>query len=81
MYTLAQYGEMIRDQVRTTACTQALRAVVVRPGAVEVDIGTGPGIMAVLACQVGAIRVFAIEPDALTYRSHSEGSAPASAHS
>ena len=62
MYTLAQYGEMIRDQVRTTAFNQALRAAV-RPGAVVVDIGTGPGIMAVLACQLGASRVFAIEPD------------------
>ena len=62
MYTLPAYGAMIRDQVRINAFTRALREVV-RPGAVVVDIGTGPGIMAVLACQLGASRVFAIEPD------------------
>ena len=61
MYTLTEYGEMIGDQVRIAAFTQALRATI-RPGAVVVDIGTGPGIMAVLACQLGARRVFAIEP-------------------
>ena len=62
MYTLLSYGAMLQDQVRIAAFTQALRAAV-RPGAVVVDIGTGPGIMAVLACQLGASRVFAIEPD------------------
>ena len=61
MYTLSGYGEMIADRVRMEAYTRALRAVV-RPGSVVVDIGTGPGIMAVLACQLGASRVFAIEP-------------------
>jgi protein arginine N-methyltransferase 1 len=64
MYSLLGYGAMIQDQVRIAAFTQALRAAV-RPGAVVVDIGTGPGIMAVLACQLGASRVFAIEPDAV----------------
>jgi len=39
----------------------ALRAVI-RPGAVVMDIGTGPGIMAVQACQLGAKHVYAIEP-------------------
>ena len=62
MYSLQGYGEMIADRVRIDAYVQALRQSV-RPGAVVVDIGTGPGIMAVLACQLGASRVYAIEPD------------------
>jgi protein arginine N-methyltransferase 1 len=61
MYSLGGYGEMLADRVRMEAYAQALRGSV-RPGAVVVDIGTGPGIMAVLACQLGASRVFAIEP-------------------
>jgi len=52
---------MIADRVRCGAYMKALRAVI-RPGAVVMDIGTGPGIMAVLACQLGAKRVYAIEP-------------------
>src|ERR1700722_6861520 len=53
---------MIADRVRIQAYSEALRRVI-RPGSTVVDIGTGPGIMAVLACQLGAGRVFAIEPD------------------
>jgi len=62
MYSLSGYGEMIADRVRIAAYIQALRQSV-RPGAVVMDIGTGQGIMAVLACQLGASRVYAIEPD------------------
>ena len=60
-YSLSTYGDMIADRVRCGAYMKALRAVV-RPGDVVMDIGTGPGIMAVLACQLGARRVYAIEP-------------------
>jgi type I protein arginine methyltransferase len=60
MYTLGGYGEMIADQIRTRAYMAALRTVM-RPGAIVMDIGTGPGMMAILACQLGASRVFAIE--------------------
>jgi ribosomal protein L11 methyltransferase PrmA/PRMT5 arginine-N-methyltransferase len=60
-YSLSGYGEMIADRIRTDAYTKALRAVI-RPGAIVMDIGTGPGIMAVLACQLGARHVYAIEP-------------------
>jgi type I protein arginine methyltransferase len=61
MYSLSGYGEMIADRIRIDAFTQALRKTI-RPGAVVMDIGTGPGSMAVLACQLGASRVYAIEP-------------------
>src|ERR1700722_2202928 len=62
MYSLRGYGEMIADQVRVEAYAQALRKTV-KPGNVVLDIGTGPGIFAVLACKLGARRVYAVEPD------------------
>ena len=52
---------MIADRIRIEAFKRALQGAI-RPGAVVMDIGTGPGIMAVLACQLGASRVYAIEP-------------------
>jgi protein arginine N-methyltransferase 1 len=62
MYSIADYGAMIADEVRMAAFVQALRQTVGR-GSVVVDIGTGTGIFALLACQLGARRVYAIEPD------------------
>lgn len=62
MYSIADYGAMIADDVRMGAFVAALRGAV-RPGAVVVDIGTGTGIFALLACRFGARRVYAIEPD------------------
>ena len=61
MYSIADYGAMISDKVRMGAFVQALREAVT-PGAVVVDIGTGTGIFALLACRFGARRVYAIEP-------------------
>ena len=60
-YSLSGYGQMISDRVRVQAYTRALQGAI-RPGAVVMDIGTGPGIMAVQACQLGANHVYAIEP-------------------
>jgi Ribosomal protein L11 methyltransferase (PrmA)/Arginine methyltransferase oligomerization subdomain len=64
MYSLAGHGAMISDRIRQNAYAQALRQAI-RPGSVVVDLGTGTGIFAVLACQLGASRVFAIESDAV----------------
>ncbi len=61
MYSLNAYGSMIADRVRVEAYAEALRRTV-RKGSVVVEIGTGPGIFAVLACQLGASKVYAIEP-------------------
>ena len=61
MYSLGAYGSMIADRVRVDAYKEALRKTV-RKGSVVAEIGTGPGVFAVLACQLGAERVFAIEP-------------------
>jgi len=52
---------MIADRVRMDAYERALRHSI-KPGMVVLDIGTGTGILAMLACQFGARRVYAIEP-------------------
>lgn len=52
---------MIADRVRMEAYAEALRRTV-KPGSVVMEIGTGPGIFAVLACELGASRVIALEP-------------------
>src|SRR5512137_429879 len=62
MYTLSGYLSMIADRPRMDAYTRALRQVL-RPGSVCLDLGTGPGFFAVLACHLGARKVIAIEPD------------------
>lgn len=61
MYSLAGYGSMVADHVRVNAYAHALRAVV-HDGSVVIDIGTGPGIFAILACRLGARKVYAVEP-------------------
>jgi protein arginine N-methyltransferase 1 len=60
-YSVGGYGEMILDKSRMRAYAEALRAVV-RDGSVVLDIGTGTGILALLACRFGARKVYAIEP-------------------
>ena len=62
MYSISDYGAMISDGVRMDAFVRALRGAV-KPGAIVIDIGTGTGIFALLACRFGARRVYAIEPE------------------
>jgi protein arginine N-methyltransferase 1 len=62
MYSIADYGAMIQDTARIDGFIRAFRRVITRD-TVVVDIGTGTGILALLACQMGARRVYAIEPD------------------
>lgn len=61
-YGLAAYGSMISNKPRMDAYVEALRRTIT-PGCHVVDIGTGPGAFAVLACKFGAGSVVAIEPD------------------
>jgi type I protein arginine methyltransferase len=61
MYNVSAYGHMIANGPRVNAYVAALRHAI-RPGSVVVDIGSGPGFFALVACQFGARRVFAIEP-------------------
>jgi SAM-dependent methyltransferase len=62
MYSLHFYGQMIADASRMNAYAAALRRTVNRDSVV-MDLGCGPGVFALLACKLGARRVYAVEPD------------------
>ncbi|HET6893347.1 MAG TPA: 50S ribosomal protein L11 methyltransferase [Pyrinomonadaceae bacterium] len=62
MYSVAAYGKMIADTPRMEAYVSALRQAV-RPGAIVLDLGCGPGLFALLACRFEARRIYAVEPD------------------
>lgn len=65
-YYFARYGDlelhrrMVSDRWRTEAFARAIRSVV-RPGHKVLDVGTGTGILAMIAAQAGAERVFGVE--------------------
>jgi protein arginine N-methyltransferase 1 len=60
VYSLDAFGRMMGDYPRMSAYEKAI-ARAVRPGDAVLDLGCGPGIMAMLACQVGARRVYAVD--------------------
>ena len=62
MYSIGDYGEMIADKVRMDPYVYALKAAI-GPDSVVLDIGTGAGMHALLACKFGARKVYAIEPN------------------
>lgn len=61
MYSVSEYGEMIADNLRVAAYERAL-AQAIKPGSVVLDIGAGAGFFSMLACLMGAGRVYAVEP-------------------
>lgn len=61
-YSIKDYGEMVTDPARTQAFVTALTAAIT-PDTVVLEIGTGAGFFALLACKLGAKKVYAIEPD------------------
>src|ERR1700676_1432868 len=62
MYSLRSFGCMISDSARFDAYAKAISHCV-RPGDVVAEIGCGPAVFALLACQAGAKRVDAIETE------------------
>lgn len=66
MYLLDEFGDMIADKARFGAYADAM-ARAVRPGDVVVDVGCGPGIFALMACNAGAKRVYAIDAGEVLY--------------
>lgn len=62
MYSLHFYGQMLADAPRMDAYAAALRHAI-RPDSVVMDLGCGPGVFALLACKLGARRVYAVEPN------------------
>ena len=62
MYSLHFYGQMLADAPRMDAYAAALRNSVDRDSVV-MDLGCGPGVFALLACKLGARRVYAVEPN------------------
>jgi precorrin-6B methylase 2 len=62
---LWMHREMLRDQVRTRAYQEAIHKAVT-PGDTVLDFGSGSGILAMLAVQAGARKVFAVERTAVT---------------
>jgi protein arginine N-methyltransferase 1 len=63
-YTIHDYGDMTADRTRTDAYAKAVRERVTCDSVV-LDIGAGPGMMTLLACQAGARKVYAVESDGI----------------
>jgi protein arginine N-methyltransferase 1 len=61
-YALPDYGRMVKDPIRMSAFARALERTVT-PETVVLDIGCGTGIFSLIACRLGARRVFAVEKD------------------
>ena len=64
MYSVHFYGQMLAGGPRMEAYTAALRRTVT-PDSVVMDLGCGPGMFALLACKLGARRVYAVEPESI----------------
>jgi SAM-dependent methyltransferase len=70
-YDLGFHLEMLLDEHRLNVYREAIRECV-SPGDVVVDMGTGTGILALMAAQAGASRVYTVEIDESIARSTCE---------
>ncbi|MEW6756452.1 MAG: 50S ribosomal protein L11 methyltransferase [Candidatus Latescibacterota bacterium] len=60
MHEVDWHRQMLADRQRVLAWGRAVHRAV-RPGDVVVDLGTGSGVLALIACRAGARRVYAVE--------------------
>lgn len=79
MYSVHSYGQMLADTSRMGAYSAALRRAVT-PESVVLDLGCGPGVFALLACKLGARRVYAVEPDNVIQLAHEAAAANGFTH-
>ena len=63
-YPIEEHAVYLADTVRMQAYRRAL-ATRVTPGSVVVDLGSGSGILGLLACEAGASRVYAIDASSM----------------
>lgn len=61
MYSLYNYSTMFTDKVRMSTYINALKSVIT-PNSVLIDLGAGSGIFSLIACHLGAKKVYAIDP-------------------
>lgn len=61
-YTVRDHASMLTDDRRVSAFSRAMQAVI-EPGSTVLEIGTGCGIFALHACELGAARVYAVEAE------------------
>ncbi len=54
------YYNMMSDRIRLDAYARAINALV-KPGDIVIDLGSGPGLLSLLAARAGAEKVYAIE--------------------
>ncbi|CAN5664534.1 hypothetical protein BH18ACI4_BH18ACI4_06720 [soil metagenome] len=62
MYSVSVYGAMMADETRMNAYVAAMRQAITA-NSVVMDLGAGPGIFALIACQLGARLVYVVEPE------------------
>ena len=62
LFSVYDYTQMVKCAPRARAYAGALKRYVT-PGCTVIDIGAGTGFFSILACQYGAGRVIAIEPN------------------
>ncbi|MGB1254126.1 MAG: 50S ribosomal protein L11 methyltransferase [Candidatus Promineifilaceae bacterium] len=65
-YRLSDLGNMVNKRERNRVSTYyKAMAAVIHPDSIVLEIGTGIGFFAMLACQLGARHVYAVEPNPL----------------